>query len=185
MSFPWRIYSSPIFNRLFLSYEVEKIDKEKLEDEKFQKLLKNLYEEYYQMGIILEGTGNLDQLKFFYNFHVEIPVFQNISFNMGNPTINLKTIENKKFKSFLFLKTTMKKQYPSLLDFEKTIDKNLKDNQFCLDLLKGDLVYIKKLNWNQSNHEGKIIKQNDLTKNLGYNNLSEQLILLTPNLLLK
>lgn len=32
MAFPWRIYSNPIFNRLFLSYELEKIDKENLDD---------------------------------------------------------------------------------------------------------------------------------------------------------
>ena len=32
MAFPWRIYSNPIFNRLFLSYELEKINKDKLDN---------------------------------------------------------------------------------------------------------------------------------------------------------
>lgn len=47
------------------------------------------------MGILFENINFLYELKFWFVFHVEVPVFANVSYNMGDPKINIKTIEDR------------------------------------------------------------------------------------------
>ena len=60
------------------------------------------------MGILFENISYLYNLKFWYVFHVEVPVFANASYNMGDPKINIKTIEDRNFKQLFFLDITLK-----------------------------------------------------------------------------
>lgn len=61
------------------------------------------------MGILMEDIKCIKDFKFIYIFHVEIPVFANVSFNMGNPKVNIKTIESKVFDHVLFLNVILKR----------------------------------------------------------------------------
>lgn len=59
-------------------------------------MIAELENKFKQMGIIIEDRNYFYQLKYWFVFNVEIPVFANVSFNMGDPKINIKTIEDKK-----------------------------------------------------------------------------------------
>lgn len=41
-------------------------------------------------------------------YHIDKPVFANISYNLGDPKLNIKTIEDREEKKRLFLEVSLK-----------------------------------------------------------------------------
>ena len=78
-----------------MAYEVEKIEKEDFNSKEMTKMINMMVEKYKYMGILFEDIEFLYTLKFWYVFHVEVPVFANVSYNMGDPKVNIKTIEDR------------------------------------------------------------------------------------------
>lgn len=44
-----------------------------------------------------------------------------------------------------------------------------KNDKVCIDLLTGDLIKMKKLSWEDKEHDAKIIQQNNITRNIKVN----------------
>lgn len=72
-------------------------------------MIDNLEKNYKRMGILFESINSLKDYKYIYVFNVEIPVFQNLSFNHGNPKLHIKSIEQKENKKILFIDVNLKK----------------------------------------------------------------------------
>jgi len=59
----------------------------------------------------------LYQLKNVPVFHIDKPVFANISYNLGDPKLNIKTIEDKEEKKKIFLEISMSQNYSTTFGY--------------------------------------------------------------------
>lgn len=50
-------------------------------------------------------------------FHIDKPVFANISYNLGDPKLNIKTIEDKEEKKKIFLEISMSQNYSTTFGY--------------------------------------------------------------------
>lgn len=164
--FPYRLFANAVFSKLFLSYQIDLLEQDRPQDQaELQKLLPVLVQGCLDMGLQLEDPSFLHRLKNVPVFHVDKPVFANISYNLGDPKVHIKTIEDKSEKKTLFLGLSLKQPYPSTFGYPRRCDVHFRDDSLCLNLETGDLVHLQKLAWNSSQQEGSLLRANKTSRN--------------------
>lgn len=71
-------------------------------------MLKDMIEEFRYKGIVFENPDYFYHLKNIPIIHIDKPVFANISYNLGDPKLNIKTIEDKVEKKRMFMEISFK-----------------------------------------------------------------------------